>query len=42
MVFGCWVAVFLVFYLLYGRKHSVLGRMLAGEDVDADDAEVGH
>ncbi len=42
LVFACWVGVFIVFYLLYGRKHSVLGRMLAGEDVDADDAEVGH
>ena len=38
LVFACWVTVFIVFYLLYGRKHSVLGRMLAGEDVDADDA----
>ena len=37
-----WVGVFIVFYLLYGRKHSVLGRMLAGEDVDADDAEGAH
>ncbi len=41
LVFAAWVAVFLVFYLLYGRKHSVLGRMLAGEDVDAPE-EVGH
>ena len=41
LVFACWVAVFLVFYLLYGRQHSVLGRMLAGEDVDAPE-EVGH
>ena len=40
VVFACWVSVFIVFYLLYGRKHSVLGRMLAGEDVDADDAEM--
>ena len=36
LVFACWVAVFLAFYFLYGRKHSVLGRMLAGEDVDAE------
>ena len=28
-------ASFIVFYLLYGRKHSVLGRMLAGE-LDAE------
>lgn len=41
LIFACWVAVVLAFYLLYGRKHSVLGRMLKGEDVDADDAEVG-
>ncbi|MDN5763618.1 MAG: amino acid permease [Microlunatus sp.] len=42
LLFACWVAVFLVFYLLYGRKHSVLGRMLAGEDVEVrDNAEEG-
>jgi APA family basic amino acid/polyamine antiporter len=37
LVFACWVAVFILFYLLYGRRHSVLGRMLAGEDVDAEE-----
>jgi APA family basic amino acid/polyamine antiporter len=37
LVFACWVAVFIVFYLSYGRRHSVLGRMLAGEDVDAEE-----
>ncbi len=37
LVFALWVGVFIVFYLLYGRKHSVLGRMLAGEDVDAEE-----
>src|SRR5918997_3466113 len=26
VVFAGWIAVFLVFYLLYGRKHSVLGQ----------------
>ena len=26
VIFIAWVAVFLVFYMLYGRKHSVLGR----------------
>lgn len=34
VVFACWVAVFLAFYMLYGRKHSVLGRLLAGEKAD--------
>jgi basic amino acid/polyamine antiporter, APA family len=31
LVFAGWVAVFLVFYLLYGRRHSVLGRELRQE-----------
>lgn len=34
LIFAGWVGVWLVFYLLYGRKHSVLGRRLAGEDVE--------
>jgi basic amino acid/polyamine antiporter, APA family len=25
LIFACWVGVFLLFYLAYGRKHSVLG-----------------
>ena len=36
LVFALWVGVFLTFYMLYGRKHSVLGRLMAGEDVDAE------
>ncbi|MDF3048862.1 MAG: putative amino acid transporter [Pseudonocardia sp.] len=31
LVFAGWVAVFLVFYLFYGRRHSVLGRELRQE-----------
>ena len=31
LVFAGWVAVFLVFYLVYGRRHSVLGRELRQE-----------
>lgn len=34
LVFALWVGVFLTFYMMYGRKHSVLGRLLAGEKVD--------
>ena len=34
LVFAGWVAVFLVFYLLYGRKHSVLGRRLQRGEID--------
>ncbi|WP_375430175.1 amino acid permease [uncultured Friedmanniella sp.] len=31
VVFACWVLVFLAFYLLYGRKHSVVGKLQRGE-----------
>jgi APA family basic amino acid/polyamine antiporter len=31
VVFAAWVLVFLGFYLLYGRKHSVVGKMQRGE-----------
>jgi APA family basic amino acid/polyamine antiporter len=31
LVFALWVAAFLGFYLLYGRKHSIVGRMQRGE-----------
>ena len=34
LVFALWVGVYLTFYMMYGRKHSVLGRLLAGEKVD--------
>jgi amino acid transporter len=33
VIFAGWVAVFLVFYLLYGRKHSVLGQERGEEPV---------
>ena len=35
VVFAGWVAVFLVFYLAYGRKHSVLARLQRGEPLPA-------
>ncbi|SEQ69531.1 amino acid permease [Microlunatus flavus] len=31
LVFAGWVLVFLAFYLLYGRKHSVVGKIQRGE-----------
>ena len=31
LIFAGWVVLFLVFYLLYGRKHSVLGRERGAE-----------
>ena len=31
VVFAGWVLVFLAFYLLYGRKHSVVGQLQRGE-----------
>jgi amino acid transporter len=31
VVFACWVLVFLAFYLVYGRKHSVVGKLQRGE-----------
>ena len=33
VIFAGWVAVFLVFYMLYGRKHSVLGQERGEEPV---------
>ena len=36
VVFAGWVVVFLGFYLLYGRKHSVVGKLQRGE-ISADD-----
>ena len=33
VIFVGWVAVFLVFYMLYGRKHSVLGQERGEEPV---------
>jgi basic amino acid/polyamine antiporter, APA family len=33
LVFAGWIAVFLVFYMLYGRKHSVLGQERGEEPV---------
>jgi len=31
LVFAGWVAVFLIFYMLYGRKHSALGEVEGGQ-----------
>jgi len=31
VVFAGWVLVFLAFYMVYGRKHSVVGRIQRGE-----------
>jgi len=31
LVFAGWVLVFLTFYMLYGRKHSVVGKLQRGE-----------
>jgi basic amino acid/polyamine antiporter, APA family len=31
LVFAGWVLVFLAFYVVYGRKHSVVGRLQRGE-----------
>jgi basic amino acid/polyamine antiporter, APA family len=31
VVFAAWVLVFLAFYMLYGRKHSVVGKLQRGE-----------
>ena len=39
VIFAGWVALFLVFYLLYGRRHSVLGQERAAEALDAPGEE---
>jgi len=31
LIFAGWVAVFLIFYMLYGRKHSALGEVEGGQ-----------
>ena len=36
VVFAGWVVVFLGFYLLYGRRHSVVGKLQRGEIGTAD------
>ena len=36
VVFAGWIAVFLVFYLLYGRKHSVLGQERGEEPAEVE------
>jgi amino acid transporter len=36
LVFAGWIAVFLVFYLLYGRKHSVLGQERGEEPAEVE------
>ena len=39
VIFAGWIAVFLVFYMLYGRRHSVLGQE-RGEEPVLDEPEV--
>ena len=36
VVFAGWIAVFLVFYMLYGRKHSVLGQERGEEPAEVE------
>ena len=37
LVFAGWVLLFLIFYLAYGRRHSLLGRINAGEKSPGED-----
>lgn len=39
LIFAGWIALFLVFYLLYGRRHSVLGRERGEEPAVAEGPE---
>jgi amino acid transporter len=36
VVFAGWIAVFLVFYMFYGRKHSVLGQERGEEPAEVE------